>query len=141
MDCPTCAQACEHTYDPLQGAHVDYSYACGQLLQWDYPPPLPETLGVYYRCACTVYPSRPAAVWRPLSAHLTVVSEGNILLTDALCISQVTWARCAPAAPSWFLCQPFHSLLSKALHPLVDMATADPDFRGNVGDRHPVSEK
>ena len=36
MHCPTCAQACEHTYDPLQGAHVDYSCACGQLLQWDY---------------------------------------------------------------------------------------------------------
>jgi hypothetical protein len=36
MYCPTCKQDFKHTYDPLQGSHVDYSCACGQLLQWDY---------------------------------------------------------------------------------------------------------
>lgn len=34
---PTCAQAVEHRYDPLQGAHAYDHYACGQLLQSDDP--------------------------------------------------------------------------------------------------------
>jgi hypothetical protein len=37
MYCPTCVQEVEHWPDPLLGSHVDYSCACGQLLQWDYP--------------------------------------------------------------------------------------------------------
>ena len=37
--------------------------------------------------------------------------------------------------------QTFRAVLHKSLHPLVDMATAHADRRGNVGDRHPVSQE
>jgi len=42
MYCPACTKEFEHTYEPQQGAHVDYHCACGQLLQWDYPVTSPK---------------------------------------------------------------------------------------------------
>ena len=55
MHCPTCAQACAHPYDPLQGAHVADHCACGQLLPWDSPVTSPKPsasiIGVPALCA------------------------------------------------------------------------------------------
>ena len=49
--------------------------------------------------------------------------------------------RSEAAPSSWFLFQPLQSFLHKPLYPLVGMATAHADCRGNVGDRHPVSQE
>jgi hypothetical protein len=40
-----------------------------------------------------------------------------------------------------FVSQPLHSGQAKPLHPLIDKATADPDRRGNGGDRSPLGEE
>jgi len=44
-------------------------------------------------------------------------------------------------APITCFCQTRQTLLQKTLHPLVDIAPADPDRGGNVGDRHPISHE
>ena len=37
--------------------------------------------------------------------------------------------------------QPFHSVLYKSLHPLVDMPTAHPHRGRSISDRHPVRQQ
>ena len=56
-------------------------------------------------------------------------------------IPQVRWQRSEAAPTPWFIFQPLHSFLHKPLYPLVGMATAQANRRGNVGDRHPVSQE
>jgi hypothetical protein len=50
-------------------------------------------------------------------------------------------ARHTPRIASWFVGQPCETVLQESLHPLVDMATAQTNRCGNVGDRHPVSQQ
>ena len=61
------------------------------------------------------------------------------LSTVFLCQSRVRRHALGAAARS--VGQSLYALLEKPLHPLVDKATADPDRRGNVGDRHPISDE
>jgi hypothetical protein len=53
-------------------------------------------------------------------------------------LRQVRRVRPAPGAPSGFVCQSGQPLLPQPLCPLVDLTTADPDPRGNVGYRPPI---
>ena len=47
----------------------------------------------------------------------------------------------APRATVALVCQPFQTRVHKTSHPLVDKTSADADRRGNVGDRHPISQE
>ena len=47
----------------------------------------------------------------------------------------------APVATTRFVGQSLDALLQKSLDPFVDEATADPNRRGNLDNRHPISDQ
>jgi len=59
----------------------------------------------------------------------------------AVLLSEGRLAQHVPMATSWFVGQPLQTRLKKALRPLIDKASADPDRVGNLGDGDPIGQK
>ncbi len=115
-----------------------------------------EHLGVCGQWCLTVRSWEAEKHKAPLHAGLLNIvphghAMGTVRLNALLTLSpiqvvgllpQVRRQRPESAVRSWrSLSQPLQSFLHKPLYPLVGMATAHADCRGNVGDRHPVSQE
>jgi len=60
---------------------------------------------------------------------------------DRVLLRQGSLARHAPGTAAGFVGQALDAFLQKPLHPFIDMATADPNRRGNGGDRDPIGHE